>query len=877
MGFRISRNIDAQVVQSSLNRHEGTLATSIERLSSGLRINQAADDAATLTISEKFRSQVAGLNRAINNAQDGISLLQTAEGSLNENSSMLNRLRELSIQAQSDSLTTSDRIEIQNEVDGLISEIDRISKSTEFNTRSLLDGSASARVSTDSSSASAFQTGENLRSGAYDVSVQRTAHGDKQVQTSAIMTKINGDVATADTRFHELESMYDAHGNFLLENPEELNLRGRGNRASVRINANMTLDEFAREVELKVRSSAEEKGLDLGGSSYDFLSGTSQFEYVAGLEGADGNLSFAGHDKLINALGMATIQESTDSGFLVTAVEQGVLDPEVFRGSTTSTRASGIIDGLDLEFDLTSEARIDGSVASFTAVEIGAADVVFTLHDTNAQFNGQGAGFISAPVTVTLTASTTYQGASIVNIINTAVANANNPSSAYTRSTTSSSYSTPALTASFSERNLTLRSTDTGTSGEVSIVSNAAAMTDLGLPSGLVTGNGGTGGDLVGSAVISGGITVAGGGVLRISLVDGDFRTAPSSSANDISFNRGVVLSAASIVTEFNNYFTANSLTATAVIGGGGELQLNNTETGSDSQLRIISFGAASLADLGFANGQTATGSGGNFATVAGNTNPANYAEPGFELDGFMSFRVGDQSGTITETITFGLGGVAPTGETFTLSTNQITSILDNSGLRATGVDFDFDGDGNLNFFSRKPGTNNKITLFADATSQALGIDAFGIDFSSEARGSDRANFSIHVTDSSLRFQIGANKGESMQFRIADAGSRALGVERLDLTTIDAATRALKDIDEAVGRISSERSRLGSLQNRMESNMNSLHQSHLDHSDTLSRIRDADLAKENVDHLKSLILNGTAMAQLAQTRGITSDAVSLLL
>ncbi|MBT3784017.1 flagellin, partial [bacterium] len=147
MGFRINNNIPALISMGNLSKTQQGLQTSIERLSSGLRINRGADDAAGLTISEKLRGQIRGLNRAIMNAQDGISLIQTAEGALNEDASILNRLRELSIQSQADSLTTNDRLEIQKEVDQLVDEVDRISKTTEFNTKKLLDGRAHALVS----------------------------------------------------------------------------------------------------------------------------------------------------------------------------------------------------------------------------------------------------------------------------------------------------------------------------------------------------------------------------------------------------------------------------------------------------------------------------------------------------------------------------------------------------------------------------------------------------------------------------------------------------------------------------------------------------------------------------------------------------------
>jgi len=138
--MRINHNISALNAWKNLNTTQLTLDKSLERLSSGLRINRAADDAAGLAISEKMRSQIAGLNAAKRNAQDAISLVQTAEGGLSETHSILQRMRELAIQAAGENLTDSDRQAIQEEVTGLTAEIDRIASDTEFNSKKLLNG-----------------------------------------------------------------------------------------------------------------------------------------------------------------------------------------------------------------------------------------------------------------------------------------------------------------------------------------------------------------------------------------------------------------------------------------------------------------------------------------------------------------------------------------------------------------------------------------------------------------------------------------------------------------------------------------------------------------------------------------------------------------
>lgn len=138
--MRINHNIGALNAWRQLSQTEFTLAKSLERLSSGLRINKAADDAAGLAVSEKMRAQTRSIEQAIRNAQDGVSILQTAEGALNEDSGIMQRMRELALQASSDTLTADDRLQLQKEVNQLIDEVDRIGRTTEFNTTGLLTG-----------------------------------------------------------------------------------------------------------------------------------------------------------------------------------------------------------------------------------------------------------------------------------------------------------------------------------------------------------------------------------------------------------------------------------------------------------------------------------------------------------------------------------------------------------------------------------------------------------------------------------------------------------------------------------------------------------------------------------------------------------------
>lgn len=138
--MRINHNIAALNTYRQYNNANDAQAKTMEKLSSGMRINNAADDAAGLAISEKMRGQIRGLDKAASNAQDANSLIQTAEGALNETTDILQRMRELAVQAGNDTNTETDRNEIQKEVNSLTSEVNRIGNTTEFNTQKLLNG-----------------------------------------------------------------------------------------------------------------------------------------------------------------------------------------------------------------------------------------------------------------------------------------------------------------------------------------------------------------------------------------------------------------------------------------------------------------------------------------------------------------------------------------------------------------------------------------------------------------------------------------------------------------------------------------------------------------------------------------------------------------
>jgi len=247
MGMQINTNVAALNAYRNLSNTQNDLSKSLEKLSSGLRINRAADDAAGLAISEGLRSQIGGLTVAARNAQDGISVIQTAEGSLTEVHSILQRMRDLAVQAGNDSNSTEARDAIATEVTDLRSELDRISQSTNFNGIKLLDGSeASLKFQVGADGDASSQIDVSLAGANVGTVVSALDFGSVGVQTATVTganvsatltdaeftgftftqdgTSVN--VLTAATTASELATALNANDNFALNFAAKVNDAG---------------------------------------------------------------------------------------------------------------------------------------------------------------------------------------------------------------------------------------------------------------------------------------------------------------------------------------------------------------------------------------------------------------------------------------------------------------------------------------------------------------------------------------------------------------------------------------------------------------------------------------------------------------------------
>jgi flagellin-like hook-associated protein FlgL len=341
------------------------LSSSLARLSSGLRINRAADDAAGLAISEKLKAQIAGLEQASRNALDGNSLIMTAEGALSEVHAMLSRMRELAVQAANDTYTSSDRMTIQNEIEQLKEEIDRIASATQFNRKNLLDGSSSAIVSTDRLTTKVFmrdglriidQFGQKQAGGGNYVIVATGSPGISEISKSNIMYVKHdvdldgdgtidlhvGDIATTGVKLYDIREFWDSNGNFLLEEAKTITImQGDGKRASVTIYGSDTLGTLIGKLNTAIGGA---NGLNqdalfsgsptprpyvglvtAGMAAAGMASGLSTVPGTllvqSAIPGKGGALNFIGDDSILNALGLSVVRNSKETKFTATVYD----------------------------------------------------------------------------------------------------------------------------------------------------------------------------------------------------------------------------------------------------------------------------------------------------------------------------------------------------------------------------------------------------------------------------------------------------------------------------------------------------------------------------------------------------------------------------
>ncbi|MBQ3403750.1 MAG: flagellin, partial [Synergistaceae bacterium] len=435
----IQHNIPALQSYNIVNNTSNALQKSIAKLSSGLRINSAADDAAGLAISEKMRSQVRGLDRAVANTQDGISLIQTAEGALGETHSILQRMRELAVQGANDTLTQQDRSYIQEEIDQLKEEITRIGNTTQFNKKKLLNGDSAGLWSSSDMETKAIINGGlrevdqfgqkksvegnykirvkaepgqaqvqksdimtikhdgvltnksiNAPDGIKDVSVSSMTPGDYSIKltdssTAPAAAQITGDYDVGGTQYTKLVNRTDASDATVI-----LAATTGGTAAnSVSVTTKLHFkigDNDLGDVTLTGKNNNTTQSTAVNGANLGtILAGGDATVTVSGLDDVIGNARKLGIEITnLNATGINTSQTATGSGTTTNSIvmkqfgSANMGDLSITYGTT----------GTENTLALFNDSAADGSKIADSGTEIAASDVFSIVSSANNELNG---------------------------------------------------------------------------------------------------------------------------------------------------------------------------------------------------------------------------------------------------------------------------------------------------------------------------------------------------------------------------------------------------------------------------------------------------------------------------------------------------------
>lgn len=765
-------------------RNQGDLSQSINRLSSGLRINSFMDDPSRMSISEKMRGFILGLQTSSQNAQDGISYLQTAEGATTEITNMLQRMRELSVEGANGVYSANDRLEIQKEIDQLKAEIDRISETTQFNTKKLINGESSGAWNSGTDKISAVING-TVADGNYDISVD-VKPGQNQVQSTQIFTLREGELGAyvgnqGTTNIGEVSSpdnikdTADGSYNVTVANPTD------GGTTGDVMNSSMDfINSYQKEGSNMAFGAVSATALKTNESGYFMI------EFTENSTTAENGAGY--RVKFISA------ETGEEGQWIDFETEDGKL-----KGSYDSN-------GFNLEFEIPMLAGAD-TVNDGDKFLFSVTDAKDVTNNEDLMANGGGALQISqngvqGPVIVynqpnSLTKPDDKDG--IVEYNNVTV-------HMVTLDSKTGTFDTGEITLGFQEN----------------------------------TGAAGNGQTLGGTASIE----VRKGGEAATAT------TKLSELANFVDEN-GVELFAST--QELKIY--GNNTNTTIYLEGDDTIQ--------DVVEKITK---AITQDLGMGSGLTEVDKklvsfnqieGTGFGVVPG-TMILQSALTG--KDGELSF-IGSQK--LMDAL--GLEVVQESSQNIQTitATDNLTGVV--VGERVTS---------NSRVTDVIPG----IDLIVDTRT---GVDAYyntgtgKIDFKPSNR-LENQNLNLHIVDARTEIQIGTEKGEKLDVSLPALNTAALGIGNTNINTQEDAQRAITEIDNALSKVVSARSKIGAHVNRLNSTINTLATAEENTTASESRIRDTDIARETTAMTTAQVAYQANIAILAQANQIPAIALSLL-
>lgn len=921
MPIRINTNITALRTLRNLGLSTDRLSGSIEKLSSGLRINHASDDPAGLTISQKLRTQVDGVKRASLNAQDGSSMLQVAEAALGEIQGIVQRMRDLAVQAANGVYTRNDRIEIQREIDQLLEEIDRISETTEFNGRRLIDGTATGLASQDSSDVSVVFR-DTPAEGNYRIT-KSNVPGLAQVLKSDIFGLAGG--ATRGRAVNIQQT--------ILAPPDGLNnadFTGFTNLEFTQIplgsQGNLTRD-FQAEVYTPVAdqvSVADHHFATTGGrsgfqvlSSAPLAAGTTGY-YEIEITDVEGSSILAASSERITA----TVRRFAADGDLVDAqsltVDKATLTAapapdsvgwfaSLAGGPTAaelSVRVGQIGDRLDVgdRWLITANAAADftgnilqfrqdqNELSGFTATMnpsglgtfSGAGNVTVTVAALDALGRELGrTGQIDVAIAAgtdevdltwdTVAGATTYRvysgdaGAGITGFVDVA-----SPALNYTLNGPGVLGGVPPFATAWN-----------ADAGQGTTYDNQEDRFSLWTQVDAVL----TGGASYDTSLVyydrDGRVSFATGSV-RLGLAG----TTPVAGSAEFSLLESSLAERTTLLRNIDKFQSGEGQTyvdsgTTITIYGNGThanvvLQGNDTLEGFAAKIRdaIVRSKAAGGLAMGVDGNLRRYSVGAYPAGVDGNTcvfvdNPATAGDEVIEGTLVVRSTIPDSDGRLEFAGDEGLLAALsfatiqePTDSFMEVTAhNAHTGVLLGSQMVSDGI---------------VRGLVTGIDLYIDQRADtSVTYDEAKRAFTIASAAGDSVDH-IHIVDSALRLQTGANEGEVLRASLGEISVASLELSGLLVVSEDLATEAIGRLDRAGERVSSERAKLGAYLNRLDITTRVLDITADNLTASESRIRDLDIAEETVDFTRDQILQQTGTALLAQANAIPQSVLQLL-
>ena len=830
---------------NALNATNTALEKTARALSTGLKAANASDDASGFAISSNISAQAAAVDRAIRNSQDGISLLQTAEGGLNQINSMLQRMRELAVQAANDTLTVQDRNYIQMEIAALRDEIDNVSHNTVFNHKRLLDGSSAAIWSSD-------DAGTKL--------------------------KVTGALTTID-QFGQKKRL---EGNYRIE------VKAQAGQGEVQKSAIFTMkkiqpviDSTVYDYEIDINTGVETTTGETSGTGWKFENGvltiTGRGNYsivgdgsattnrVVVQEGIDANLKIRD----------VNISPSTGSAIQITGSNvKLVLEGEnVLNGGGPEQAALEVRNSLDYD-------PSDTTKAGKAALEINSIGGLGSEEGSlTATGSGCGAGIGGSCHTPTQNVG--YSVGEIIINGGTIVATGSGAGAGIGGGGHFADHAAEEIGAHV---NITINGGNiTAAGGGAGIGSGTACPNDtsnvdrITINGGKITATGGTG-----SAAIGGGAG-ANSGVIRISneaelhltgWVDTEngaaqsigrgqngVRNGKNGSApyNDVAFygNPYMTLEDITQLYDTSGVFIVQDpqkITITQDNGKTADVILYAKDTVEDVRSKINDAIAYGLGQAAYADNLE------NFASFV--YEGKNDSQGSESVEGTLVVRsaVAGNAGRLTissenQDLMHALGFntiQSAADNTFT------ASVYDAHTGRVLATDVNADGNTITGVF----GPNASVEFDSMANVKASWDEGSKRYILSSEAGTYTTT--MHIQDRSTSFQIGQSEGEDIYINIGDMGSESLGLNGVDVTTQKNAAQSITMLDAAIHKVGIQRSRIGTYQNELEYNANSLRQASINFQEAESRIKDADMAKEYMEFVKLQILNQTGNSMLSQ-------------